>query len=389
MNRAACSYARARLLLGIGGVGSLVLISLGMIVMGLPQRLLPTAQEWSWRDPLSLAAFIAVYIGCMLPLDWLGGWYLPRRYGRTAISPSTYVRQWAGGVALQALVFLAAGLLLLAAGRLAGLPAVAVSLLLMMLACLYLQQRVATTHKAELSGELQRKLAAAIEQQTACAGPPLAVVSKPSHDRGFTGGVVGLPGRELLILPVHWIEQLSVDELAAAIGRRGIAIRSGSRTRGIVLASAWVLGGFIFSAWCLDVTIASVAELVSVIAGATLFTFLGLLLLPLVSRRASYQIDHQLIARGVDPTVLNRMLEKMDRWQDDEPDRSPLIESIFHPVPSLANRKSATAAAARFPTAWHAARMTVFLSWAGMGLLSRAVHCNVGRPNLWLLLPTD
>lgn len=31
----------------------------------------------------------------------------------------------------------------------------------------------------------------------------------------------------------------------------------------------------------------------------------------------------------------------------------------------------------------------VFLSWAGMGLLSRAVHCNSGRPELWALLPCD
>jgi hypothetical protein len=37
--------------------------------------------------------------------------------------------------------------------------------------------------------------------------------------------------------------------------------------------------------------------------------------------------------------------------------------------------------------AWHAARTTLFLSWAGFGLLSRAVHCNSGRPEPWALPP--
>ncbi|WP_146526280.1 hypothetical protein [Novipirellula artificiosorum] len=45
--------------------------------------------------------------------------------------------------------------------------------------------------------------------------------------------------------------------------------------------------------------------------------------------------------------------------------------------------------ASTFPIAWHAARMTLFVSWACMGMLVRAVHCNVGRPELWVMLPTD
>jgi hypothetical protein len=65
-----------------------------------------------------------------------------------------------------------------------------------------------------------------------------------------------------------------------------------------------------------------------------------------------------------------------------------LIESIFHPVPSLSNRR-ALSTRTYPPIAWHAARMTLFLSWGCAGLLSRAVHCNVGRPELWVMLPTD
>ncbi len=38
---------------------------------------------------------------------------------------------------------------------------------------------------------------------------------------------------------------------------------------------------------------------------------------------------------------------------------------------------------------WNVARTTLFLSWACGGFLARAVHCNIGRPELWVLFPTD
>ncbi len=31
----------------------------------------------------------------------------------------------------------------------------------------------------------------------------------------------------------------------------------------------------------------------------------------------------------------------------------------------------------------------LFLSWAGLGGLARAVHCNIGRPSVWVMLPGD
>jgi hypothetical protein len=35
------------------------------------------------------------------------------------------------------------------------------------------------------------------------------------------------------------------------------------------------------------------------------------------------------------------------------------------------------------------ARTALPMSWCCLGLLGRAVHCNAGRPELWVLLPTD
>lgn len=383
------SYARARLLLGVFGVGSIVVTSAALIATGVPARLLPTSDNWQWEDPLSLAAFIGTYICVMMPLDYLGGWYLPRRYGRASISLRSYFGGWARGTVLQAAVFFVSGMLLLAAGRVAGLPGVAAMLFLIMVACLYLQQKHSLLDQVQLEHDKQQKLDAALLELEQLGLSTIPVAVRSSRDIGFTGGIVGMPGRETSIIPERWINQLSVEELSVVLARRSVAVSSESRTRGILLAIAWSLSSFVLSACLLGVEIVSVASLVTVLLGATLFTFLGLLILPMISRQSSYQIDQQVADCGVAPEALTGMIEKLDRLQDDEPERSPIIESIFHPIPSVANRKSPTKPVPAVPVAWHAARMTIFLSWASVGLLSRAVHCNVGRPDLWLMLPTD
>ncbi len=118
-----------------------------------------------------------------------------------------------------------------------------------------------------------------------------------------------------------------------------------------------------------------------------MWTFIGILVLPTLSRQASYAIDRNVIRRGVPKELLMAMLKSLDRLQDDEPTRPTIIETIFHPVPSIENRSISSVGGS--PIAWHSARTMLFLSWACMGLLARAVHCNVGRPELWVMLPTD
>jgi hypothetical protein len=63
--------------------------------------------------------------------------------------------------------------------------------------------------------------------------------------------------------------------------------------------------------------------------------------------------------------------------------RSPLVETILHPIPSVQSRLQQLAAQGGEPRgAWQAARVALFLSWGCFGFLSRTVHCNSGRPEL-------
>ena len=78
---------------------------------------------------------------------------------------------------------------------------------------------------------------------------------------------------------------------------------------------------------------------------------------------------------------------KVHALVDGEHARKPWVEKIFHPTPSTLNRAQK---ARRYRWApWHIARTMLYLSWFSGGLLSRSVHCNVGRPDLWVMTPTD
>jgi len=120
----------------------------------------------------------------------------------------------------------------------------------------------------------------------------------------------------------------------------------------------------------------------------TLWSFLGLLVLPTFSRRGVQELDERLRETTPDKSRLEEAVRTLDGLQDDEPERPSFVEAIFHPIPSVNNRIERRERS-RLPGCWDAARTAVYLSSAGLGLLGRAVHCNCGRPGLWVFLPTD
>lgn len=381
------TYARARLWIGISGVGMIVVISALMLAGGIPQLLLPNAEHWQRADLIGLSLFVVALIVVVLPFDMLGGYVLPKRFGREVPGFQCFLRRWLVGVTTQSVLFFATGLAILAAGRLMGLVGVLAVISLVAIAYVISQgvlTRILTKgvwHGATFQLEPALQKLSTWEQNTM----PISIVDH--DDSGFTGGVVGLPGRETILVPRKWLVTLSSDELAAAIARRTEAVKSGSRTRGFILALFWVLVGFALAALLPGAGVRSVAQLVTTCCGFTCWTFLGLLILPTVSRRASCWVDQQVLRNGIPQATLTDTFAALDRLQDDEPNRPVFVEAIFHPVPSVDNRKNKIAVTSA--GAWHVARMMLFLSWSCLGLLSRVVHCNAGRPELWAMLPSD
>ncbi len=381
------TYARSRLWLGIFGIGTLVLLSAFFLVTRAHEALLPSSSDWQPSDVWSLAAFVGAFWIVMIPFDLLGGFIIPSRFGRHAGSFDNFFNSWLAGTVVQSMLFFATGLAMLAAGRALGIGGVVVLVAVLCVGYVALQgmlMRLTVKGIVKDEDETVQTLIRQLESWGFRTKPILVV----DHlDPGFTGGIVGLRGKETVVVPFAWLQSLSPTQLAAAVARRIVAIRTGSRTRGLLLALVWILTGFTLAAWLPGAGVESVVQLTSTYLGFTLWTFLGLLILPSISRRASYAIDAEILSKGVPAQSLEEALVILDRLQDDEPERPGLVEAIFHPVPSVANRRKVPHALQ--PGAWHVARMVLFLSWSCLGLLSRAVHCNAGRPELWVMLPTD
>lgn len=332
------TYARARLCLGITGVGLWVTVAaVGLAVV-----------SFRWWE------LLGVYLLGQLPLDYLGGYWLPLRYARR--TEGGFWPWYLRGVAVQTLLLLAFGGLVLILGEWGGRGAVLVGQLGLMLAMLAGQERLARGLAGELGGDL-----------------------------GYTGGIAGLPGREVIVMPVAW----GADLRTVVHQRRLAAILSGSRTRGVWLAIAWNLCGFQFASWLPGAGVAEEGALVRTVLGFVLWSFLGVLLLPTVSRRGVFEVDQAAKRLGLEESAFAEAVRELDRRQDDEPRRAVGVEAIFHPLPGVESRIARFAGGRATFGAWNAARYALFLAWPGLSLLSRAVHCNVGRPELWVFLPVE
>jgi hypothetical protein len=371
------TYGRARLWLGISAVGTMVTLAAGALVFdaaGALVRVIP--------NPVgALAAFVALYAAAHLPFDILGGFVLPRRHGRAHPAPVRFAAILLRGVALHATLLFACACALLIAGRVGGVAltiATGVAISLLLLAGQGVVARaLAALRPGPLDGEAGRT-------------PTLV----HADDEGFTGSITGVLRVRRILMPARWRSALGDEGFSLALRRREIAIDSGAWLRGRIVAIAFTSIGLAVSAVLAGAPLMGEAEgVIRMALFFTLWSFLGLLTLPTVSRRAVVEIDRRLRASATDVGAIDAMVSRLDALQDGEPERPGFVEAIFHPVPSVRNRLGAPegdrSRGAQSRGAWNAARTSVYLSAAGVGLLGRAVHCNCGRPALWVYLPTD
>ncbi len=374
------SYARARLWLGICGVGTVVVLCVLTLAFRLPALLPRTDTQPLWRDAVALTAVLFAYAALQGAFDFFGGHILPTEYGRTRVRFGTFLAGWLRGVVAHSLILLSVGLALIVAARAGGFWGTSGAFLLISLVLL-----AAQTIFAGLVGGIRCRRGGNSGMSEATA-----VTLAGSDSAYFTGGIAGVPGFETLVVPARWQKVFSPEEWALILRRRSGSLTTGARNRGLALALGFNTIGFAL-ACALSGGTASVAGLVSTSLWFTLWSFVGLLVLPTPSQQGVFATDAFARARGEDTATLSEVIRKLDRDQDDEPARPDGVERIFHPLPSVERRLARLSApeTAAAPGAWHAARMAIYLSWAGMSFLSRAVHCNAGRPDAWVFLPSD
>jgi len=366
-------YGRARLWVGITGVGTFVALSAAALAVGLPAAVEGRTESGVWAAVTTLALFAAAHAALQLPFDLLGGYLLPRRYNRSRPDMAVFLARLARGVAFYTALLFTTLCVLLLGGRLGGVWGVLAASLTLSVLLL--------SGRAAVAAGLSR-----LRVEAPTGDPPVAFAS--SDDEGFTGGVVGLMRPRYHLLPARWREALTPEQLSYARLRREFAVSTGAWRRGRTLALLFTLCGVLGAAALTGPDrLGTAGGTIELSLWFTLWSFAGLLALPAVSRRGVAEVDARARAAGAPDAVAAATIVALDALQDDEPQRPAWVEAIFHPVPSVRNRAASDADPAR--GAWDVARTALYLGLAAGGLLGRAVHCNSGRPALWAFLPVD
>jgi hypothetical protein len=376
------TYARARLWLGISGVGFFVTASAAAIWFDVPRRALGGDSSVE-----AIILTLALYVFLSFPADLLGGYLLPRRYHRQCPELRVFLRSWLRGISFQALIMGSCAFIILQAATRGGIV-IGIGVFAILMLCLLQGQLLV----ARLVGTLRLSSARSTSPLQTLSGKALKqpeTLSYDSTDPAFVGGLVGFPGSERLVLPSAWLEALPADVVKMQVTRRIGVIVTGARARGIGLALVWNVFGFALASQLPRADLTTATGLINAGLWFTLWSFVGLILLPTLNRPGVLEADRFALSRGIGEETMEQGMIDLDRLQDDEPNRSRWVERVFHPIPSVKSRMGALRRTGSERGAWQGARMTLYLSWACFGFLSRAVHCNVGRPELWVLFPGD
>ncbi len=385
------AYGRMRRWLGIVYVGTLVSACSVVLAFDLAPTIFSASSQPTASLALALTAAILFFSLCSLPFD-IVGFNIERLYGRTTSSLSAFLAKQVAAAFRHGVILLAMALIAASVSSVFGLVGLLISSVF--LSCCLLAGQLTL---AKFYGGFSCERAPDDVARTALEKPrSLPLVLAQADERCFSGGIVGLPFFESIVIPKQWLVQFSPPQLSAELARRNLIVASGGRFRGVLLALVFTNIGVLFAALLttghFTLPLNSVAGLVTMSAAFTLWSFVGLLLLPVFSHYGVYEADRLALESGVDKELLFQVIAKIDADLEDEQERTVAVDTIFHPVPTIAYRIHALEPKQQINqgmAAWQAARYTIFLSVIGLGLLGRAVHCNAGKPELWAMLPAD
>ena len=367
------SPGKARLWTGISCVGTLVTIAATMLAADLPNVLFATAESDGLADCVAIFVFFTAAAVLLMPFDFIGGIVIPASFENQTPKLSVWLKRWVWSVGIQIIFYSVTFLFYLQIGRGVGALSLIVIFAMIQIALLASQELIWRTMAAQPAG---------------VAGHD-ATQFVPHFDQRFAGGITGMPGFESIVIPADWRTRLKPSSLHMLIERRLAARDSGGRVRGIFWAMLWNILSLTVAILLAGGEVVSVADLVNVFLWFLLLSFVGLLLLPALNRQSVFALDHY-VAAHVSTIELQEAIREIDELTEQDPTRSASAESIFQPIPCPERRLlSLEKEGSQHVVAWNVARTTLYLSWAFGGPLARAVHCNVGRPELWAIFPSD
>ncbi len=205
-------------------------------------------------------------------------------------------------------------------------------------------------------------------------------------DPAFTGGIDGFGVRAASLLPAKWTRDLPAEELAIESFRRSWQTEHGLPGRALFLGLGWNLLGASIGTLAFQLAARRPAEaLFGYACWMTLWAFGSLLVLPSLSRQGVFAADRASLDAGHDP---RGWIARFAGLVGEDGGSNAAVQTIFYPVPSARMRLLHLEKQTAGFVPGNVARSNLYYSWATFTMLGRAVHCNVGRPALWVFPPS-
>ena len=161
------TYARARLWLGITGVGSIVMIAAIALIAGLPQTFLGSSTSFGPNEFLQLSVITGLFMLWIMPLDFLGGFVLPTKFKKSNETFGAWFRGYVVAALSQALLFLLFGSLIIVLSQFYGTIGGVTAITIGIIACFVVRNRLLLNRKAN-SSECDEKLLDALSLIQSC-----------------------------------------------------------------------------------------------------------------------------------------------------------------------------------------------------------------------------
>ena len=352
--------ARRRLWLGITNVGFWVLTAAAGLYW-------LASYDTSDLGIRRLGFILGAAVAVQAVFDFIGGILLMPEPRPTI---TAFLHRWSRGALVHSLVLTGVGFLSYVSFRLSGGFCFAILL--------------ATAGLALGRRQLFRAMDGVPIKETPHDGGTLLTAN--TTDPAFTGGIVGFGRRAKSLIPERWLANLPKEELAVESGRRQWQLENGLPDRAFILVLGWNLIGGFFGSLIFKLAECTPAEaLLGHACWMTLWTFGSLLILPTLSRKAVFAADRAAADSGHDPRP---WIARFPNLVGEDGSSNSTVQKIFYPIPSASLRLRQLEKPLSGFVAGNLARSNLYYSWATLTLLGRAVHCNVGRPALWVSPPS-
>ena len=205
-------------------------------------------------------------------------------------------------------------------------------------------------------------------------------------DPSFTGGITGFGKKARSLMPRLWFDQLPDAELAVEGRRRQWQMDAGLEGRAFLLLLLWNMVGS--SIGTVEFKLASrlpIEALSYHFCWMTLWGFLGLLILPRLSQKAVFAADQ---AFSREKIAIESWIRHFPELVGEDGNPGSKTQAVFYPIPSTVLRQKHLNKATSGFIPGSLARNNLYYSWATLTLIGRSVHCNAGRPALWVFPPS-